>query len=340
MSKLKLKVIAAPRFVAQGQIHPFTRAKNELEDLGYTFVENGADYTLLQTTLIKDVASLEAWKVNVNTPIIILDDAASTGTHKFWSLKRVDGVVGYIKKQLLRDRELYKTRYPRSRYHYFMLSKIGDHLNGETTKDEFVDDDVISKIHLGWNSALSDRHGLVTNRFPKLGPHRNIDIHLSMKTKHVIKSEANLGKLDDHYSYHRAHCQFLIEEIAKKHKFTLSGKHYRAIYFKRLARSKICISAWGLGEICWRDYEAITHGSIFVKPDMSYLETWPDIYIPWETYVPVKADWSDLEDTILEVLNNYEKYHYIVENAFEVLMAARCNEAFASKFHSIMGKIL
>ena len=34
-----------------------------------------------------------------------------------------------------------------------------------------------------------------------------------------------------------------------------------------------------------------------------------------ETYVPVKPDWSDLNEVIEKILGNYNKYLYIIENA-------------------------
>ena len=34
-----------------------------------------------------------------------------------------------------------------------------------------------------------------------------------------------------------------------------------------------------------------------------------------ETYVPVKPDWSDLNETIHKVLDNFKDYQYIIDNA-------------------------
>ena len=45
---------------------------------------------------------------------------------------------------------------------------------------------------------------------------------------------------------------------------------------------------------------------------MSKVITEPDFYKPMETYVPVKPDWSDLNETIEKVLANYKDYQYII----------------------------
>ena len=34
-----------------------------------------------------------------------------------------------------------------------------------------------------------------------------------------------------------------------------------------------------------------------------------------ETYVPVKPDWSDLNETVEKILGNYKNYLYIIDNA-------------------------
>ena len=34
-----------------------------------------------------------------------------------------------------------------------------------------------------------------------------------------------------------------------------------------------------------------------------------------ETYIPVKPDWSDLNETIENVLDYFEDYEYIIDNA-------------------------
>ena len=53
---------------------------------------------------------------------------------------------------------------------------------------------------------------------------------------------------------------------------------------------------------------------------MGKVITEPDFYKPMETYVPVKPDWSDLNETVEKILGNYKDYHYIIENARKKLV--------------------
>jgi hypothetical protein len=82
-----------------------------------------------------------------------------------------------------------------------------------------------------------------------------------------------------------------------------------------LNRSKIAISPYGMGELCYRDLEAIQHGCIVIKPDMSQVITEPNLFIPYETYIPCNVNYSDLNEIVTNILDNYNDYLYIVENA-------------------------
>ncbi|MGY6633244.1 MAG: glycosyltransferase family protein [Alkalilacustris sp.] len=70
----------------------------------------------------------------------------------------------------------------------------------------------------------------------------------------------------------------------------------RARFMAELRDSRICFSPFGFGELCWRDIEAILAGAVLLKPDMSHLDTAPDLYRDGETYVAVRWDFADLAD--------------------------------------------
>jgi hypothetical protein len=71
-------------------------------------------------------------------------------------------------------------------------------------------------------------------------------------------------------------------------------------YFQSLRESEFVWSPWGLGEPCYRDFEAIMSGCCVVKPDTSYVVT-----VPYEFYrIPqisrhiVKPNYSDAADVL------------------------------------------
>ena len=90
-------------------------------------------------------------------------------------------------------------------------------------------------------------------------------------------------------------------------------------YYLEMFRSKICVSPFGYGEVCYRDYEAILCGCLLVKPDMGHVESNPNIFQPFATYVPVKWDFTDLQEKCEYYLRNEVERKRIVTTAYGVL---------------------
>ncbi|MDT0683385.1 hypothetical protein RM543_11865 [Roseicyclus sp. F158] len=89
-----------------------------------------------------------------------------------------------------------------------------------------------------------------------------------------------------------------------------------AEYMAELGRSKLCFSPFGSGELCWRDVEAILAGAVLLKPSMDHLRTLPDLYRPWETYVPLAWDFSDLGEKVRTLLGAQEMREEIAREAY------------------------
>jgi hypothetical protein len=90
-------------------------------------------------------------------------------------------------------------------------------------------------------------------------------------------------------------------------------------YLAELKISKIVFSPFGYGEICWRDFEAVAAGAVLLKPDMSHVEANPNIYVPDETYVPVRWDFADLEEKVRELLADQSKREALSKRAYEAV---------------------
>tara|TARA_B100000029_G_C17596000_1_gene964149 strand:- start:2647 stop:3708 length:1062 start_codon:yes stop_codon:yes gene_type:complete len=90
-------------------------------------------------------------------------------------------------------------------------------------------------------------------------------------------------------------------------------------YFRELASSRFSFSPFGWGEVNIRDFESIIAGAVLIKPDMSHIDTYPNVYQYNQSYIPIKWDLSDLEDVMaslrssdcadiaLEALDQYKK---------------------------------
>ena len=75
-------------------------------------------------------------------------------------------------------------------------------------------------------------------------------------------------------------------------------------YWKELKASKISISPFGWGEICIRDFESIYSGACLLKPSVDHLDTFPNIFIPNLTYIPLDWDFNNLTESIDYALSN------------------------------------
>ena len=93
-------------------------------------------------------------------------------------------------------------------------------------------------------------------------------------------------------------------------------------YFREMRQAQISLSPFGVGEFCYRDYEAIICGSALVKPDMSHLETWPNLYQENKTYIPHKWDLSDLNEKLDFLLDNSDHCREIAKTAQKVYKEA------------------
>ena len=103
-----------------------------------------------------------------------------------------------------------------------------------------------------------------------------------------------------------------------------------------MRRSKCTLSPFGMGELCFRDFEIIQFGSVMIKPDMSQVITHPNIYIPYETYIPCALDWSDLIEKIEWVKSNPNKCKEIVENARQLVKKSYTIENLLVYWHKMI----
>ena len=104
-----------------------------------------------------------------------------------------------------------------------------------------------------------------------------------------------------------------ISPFIKKAKGKLSNSEYMKIQ----NNSKISFSPFGWGELGARDYEIILGGSLLIKPRMDHMKTWPNIFIPNKTYVPLEWDFNNLEEIFETYITNHKLRNEIVCNSQE-----------------------
>ena len=175
-----------------------------------------------------------------------------------------------------------------------------------------IPDDVYDRIKLtGYNVAHNWPH---LQQMQVGNVDRDIDvcaIYQGILDNGNMDHELRTDKL---YTKHRNGAWKELEKLDDKYNL-VKGQSSPQQFVEVMKRSKVGLSPFGMGELCYRDLELIQWGCLLIKPDMSKVITEPDFFKPMETYVPVKPDWSDLNDIIEKVLANFKDYEYIIHNA-------------------------
>ena len=175
-----------------------------------------------------------------------------------------------------------------------------------------IPNDVYDKIKLtGYN---------VAHNWPHLQQMQVGNINRDVDVCAIYQGILDNGNMDHElrtdilYTKHRKSAWDILEDMKETYNI-VKGQSTPQQFVDVMKRSKVGLSPFGMGELCYRDLELIQWGCLLIKPDMSKVITEPDFFKPMETYVPVKADWSDLNQTIDKVLANFKDYQYIIDNS-------------------------
>ncbi len=328
----RLLLVTMPERIPQSQIFPFhhfaanlRRAYDaEVREVDLSAVLSGAPIAATRATIVafqtsydvsdNDLARL-ADRLRADNPdarIACLDWFAPTDLR---NAARMDPWINfYVKKHVLRDR-----------------SRYGQPTLGDTNLTDFyarrfdlaeperrfaIPPGFLDKLVVGPSFATAPIiMPALTGDPPPVGP-RPIDLHARFAIDGTDwyramrrEAEAAVHRLDD--------------------LTVLRGGEVRlARFLAEMRKSKVCFSPFGYGEVCWRDYEAVMGGAVLLKPDMSHIETSPDIFIPWETYVPVAWDLSDFQDNLRRLIGDEPLRRRIAQQAFAVVHDWLTSDAF------------
>ncbi len=181
------------------------------------------------------------------------------------------------------------------------------------------------KLWMGWNFGIGSTYRKLikfASVFGKSWKRRSVDVNrrLGPPPKSLAPNEW--------YQNYRDAALKSMDPLVGKWRCSDYQRVPRRKYIFELLNSKMVFSPFGWGEVCFRDYEAVCCGALLVKPSMKHLVTSPNIYVDYETYIPVAWDLSDATEVISYYLNNPEKAAKIASNAQEVLRDYYSNDRF------------
>ena len=253
------------------------------------------------------------------TKVIYFDDSASASGVFNCILPYLDQ---YWKRSILKNKNLYKKKL------------YGGHLFSEYYHEKFLINDSqvyfnnsfdgqqnLEKIKVAWNIGvglfplnkinLFDKNYIFFRKIltamsaiPRLEPLRSLVPYYLDRIKENLKKEVNLSSKKkifssrfDHSSYREsiAFQRKIINEKIKYKKEFLKGLLTRKDFTNETFEVYGLISPFGWGEICYRDYEAIIGGALLIKPDMSHIHTWPNIYNE-NNYFSISWDCDEIDN--------------------------------------------
>lgn len=139
----------------------------------------------------------------------------------------------------------------------------------------------------------------------------------------------------DWYRAMRGECANAVRALTRVNAVTGTGVGLIR-YLHELQASKICFSPFGYGEVCWRDFEAVANGAVLLKPDMAHIRTDPDIFVAYETYMPVAWDLGDFAEKVHLLLGDPGLRERLARQAFSVLHEYATQDRFVDRMAPLL----
>ena len=230
----------------------------------------------------KQVEIIQEIKKRCNT-LIWFDALDSTGDTSFYLTEYVDR---YLKQQLLKNKKLYlKPMYGNRIWCDFYHTKYeleDSKYGGEEPLLQKLEQ--LENVGLSWNFGMSKM--VWDNPIVLADCDRKIDLYYR-------------GSRCDSITHYQR--KLVVEKInsIKNMEIVNPEEHVsKEVYIKEISDSRSVISPCGWGELCFRDYETFIAGAALIKPYIGYVETYPDCFVEYETYIPIKWDFSNFDDVI------------------------------------------
>ena len=272
-----------------------------------------------------------------NPNIVWLDLGDSAGTTQFEVLPFVKK---YVKKQFYKNKSLYKNNFFRNRFYADYYQKNYNLENASKQKFTPLSDEFLEKLVLGWNIGVGNYFDILRyNKFFKLKCiikaincsnykdlfEYTLPYHKVEKKENDVFFKFNLRNNENKISIHYQRKK--VNEILTQHYgINNSRRVSHRDFLLSLKNSKISVGAFGWGEVCYREFEAIKMGAAVLFPNMNNIETWPNIYKDKITYLSYDYDMNNLLDKIKELLDDNELRNNLIRNSQKVCKSVYDNE--------------
>ncbi len=244
--------------------------------------------------------------------VIFFDDSDGADSLRTELIEFVDL---YFKKQLLIDRAAYLNfSYGRQFFSNYYYENFGITDEQPSIREKLDNQQDLQKLRLAWNIGVGIyptpkiKQKLAKMTLLKLVTPDQKFLY-PIKRPKVLFKKHNILKIQARFSegaYPKSigfQRKLFLDKVSHSTKFSL-GRLPRKDYNLELSEILGVLSPFGFGEICHRDFEAFYYGNVLLKPNMEHIETYPNVFLANETYVPIKWDASNVIEKATEVIEN------------------------------------
>lgn len=263
---------------------------------------------------------------SISGDYFLFDGSDSTSLMGAYEVFEQSNAIYLFKNQLLKNRVDYKT--PTAFNKWFFGSGSDLDLGYDIPKENW-DRIKLSGYNLGW--LIPDYHKFVE---PCYIANRNVDLLAVYQHQHNKCYDHN-ARNDIFYTKHRSKP---LEILKDSHWRIKTGTLPKEQYLNTLYQSIYALSPFGMGEICYRDFEVMQFGVTLIKPDMGSIKTLPNPYLD-DTYVKVKHDWSDLQDVIDRLCFSSGVQHLRYRNFREIFKQEYTSEKLCLHWYDIFSNL-
>lgn len=342
---LTIKLFDLERHRAETTFRPYLNARHLFREVGIRFISVGEDYDIAwasQASVSYKTISYRQSVTNaftflskkIPTDCVIIDGQDSA------SLMGISDLADHPKVKLILKNTLYadKSNYQKPSPHGRIYWEYGPHdENIDWAALNPFDPDKIKLSGCNWLSTITP------NWMNYKGVKKDFDVFALFSYPGKLNSEYQRST-NFLYDNHRKMCINQLKLLPKNVKVAMlpeDGTHIPIEqYYNLMTRSKIVIAPFGYGEIAPRDIESASVGAVLLKPDMSHIETIPNIYKPDSTYLACNWDFSNANDKILSTLENWDVLQeHFVENMRHEYATEYNPEKLVIHTHNWMSKL-
>ena len=287
------------------KIKIFTKITKKLEECDILIIESKYFKDKWNDFYFKIIEQFVAWK-SKQIRIIFCDTTDSSSWIKSDIFEYVDK---YAKGQVLKNKNLYLKRIYGNRVYadyYYKNKKVKDK-NVQFSNP--IKQNQLKKLCLSWNSGLSNYSlfsPIIYSYIPVKLSHLVFKFSSYYVSPNLSKDIINCRFGSSHHlesiKYQRVQLKKLLTNYVRTDKLN------RLSYFNEMKRTLLSIVPFGYGEITLKDFESFLNGCILMKPRMNHMETWPNFYIPEQTFISFPWNFDGLQKKIEEVLIEPKKF--------------------------------